>query len=270
MGKKSARSQPWQPARHASTAGTSRWWPAASRARAARAAATRPATAGTPGTPPSSSSPGRSRGWPASATGWRCARSCRPRPRALTLAGEHAGRAATLGHRAADGLAGAGRARTARCSSACRCPAARATPTATSRDALSGRSTPSRARPIAQPARCPRPGRGCRTCSTRTRRFDVEVHAGLRLLARGRRGPQSAEVVASMERANEAAVPTVRLTSVEAAYWCRDPATATTCAGSCRTTRRPLLDALARLHALGADTVGEGLALRRARSGRTA
>jgi hypothetical protein len=60
-----------------------------------------------------------------------------------------------------------------------------------------------------------------------------------------------------MERANEAAVPTVRLTSVEAAYWCqiRD-----------RFHLRwvvphdedALLDALARLHAVGADTVGEG------------
>ena len=60
-----------------------------------------------------------------------------------------------------------------------------------------------------------------------------------------------------MERANEAVVPTVRLTSVEAAYWCEirgryhlrwviphDEDT--------------LLDALARLHAAGADTVGEG------------
>jgi hypothetical protein len=60
-----------------------------------------------------------------------------------------------------------------------------------------------------------------------------------------------------MERANEAAVPTVRLTSVEAAYWCqiRD-----------RYHLRwvvphdedALLDALARLHAVGADTLGEG------------
>jgi hypothetical protein len=67
---------------------------------------------------------------------------------------------------------------------------------------------------------------------------------------------QSAEVVASMERANEAVVPTSRLTSVEAAYWCeiRD-----------RTHLRwvmphdedELLDGLARLHVKGADKVGK-------------
>jgi hypothetical protein len=65
------------------------------------------------------------------------------------------------------------------------------------------------------------------------------------------------EVVASMERANEAVVPTVRLASVEAAYWCEIRG---------RNHLRwvvpheeePLLDALARLHAAGADTVGEG------------
>ena len=65
-----------------------------------------------------------------------------------------------------------------------------------------------------------------------------------------------------MERANEAAVPTVRLTSVEAAYWCqiRD-----------RIHLRwvvphdedALLDALARLHAVGARRGRRGLALRR-------
>ena len=84
----------------------------------------------------------------------------------------------------------------------------------------------------------------------------VEVHDGFDFWLEGVED-RSLEVVASMERANEAVVPTVRLTSVEAAYWCEirgrfhlrwvvphDEDT--------------LLDALARLHAVGADTVGEG------------
>ena len=65
------------------------------------------------------------------------------------------------------------------------------------------------------------------------------------------------EVIDSMERANEAVVPTVRLTSVEAAYWCEIRG---------RYHLRwvvpheedALLDALARLHATGVDTVGQG------------
>ena len=60
-----------------------------------------------------------------------------------------------------------------------------------------------------------------------------------------------------MERANEAVVPTVRLTSVEAAYWCqiRDRFHLRWVVPHDEDT---LLDALARLHAAGADTVGEG------------
>ena len=86
--------------------------------------------------------------------------------------------------------------------------------------------------------------------------LQVEVHQGFDFWLEGVED-RSPDVVASMERANEAVVPTVRLTSVEAAYWCeiRD-----------RNHLRwvvpydeeDLLDALARLHAAGADTVGEG------------
>ncbi len=84
----------------------------------------------------------------------------------------------------------------------------------------------------------------------------VTVHDGFDFWLEGVED-RSPDVVASMERANEAVVPTVRLTSVEAAYWCqiRD-----------RNHLRwvvphdeeSLLDALARLHATGDDTVGEG------------
>lgn len=86
--------------------------------------------------------------------------------------------------------------------------------------------------------------------------LQVTVHDGFDFWLEGV-DDRSPEVVASMERANEAVVPTVRMTSVEAAYWCqiRD-----------RHHLRwvvphdedALLDALARLHATGDDTLGEG------------
>jgi hypothetical protein len=86
--------------------------------------------------------------------------------------------------------------------------------------------------------------------------LEVHVHEGFDFWLEGVE-ERSPEVVASMERANEAVVPTARLASVEAAYWCqiRD-----------RYHLRwvvphdedALLDALARLHATGSDTVGAG------------
>jgi hypothetical protein len=85
----------------------------------------------------------------------------------------------------------------------------------------------------------------------------VTVHSGFDFWLEGVDDDRSPDVVASMERANEAVVPTVRLTSVEAAYWCE-----------IRDRRHlrwvvphdedALLDAMARLHAAGADTVGDG------------
>lgn len=68
------------------------------------------------------------------------------------------------------------------------------------------------------------------------------------------------EVAASLERANEAAIPTVRLSGVEAAYWCETPE---------RNHLRwvmphpeeKLLDALARVHAAGSSSLGEGTRL---------
>ncbi|HEX8497863.1 MAG TPA: DUF5926 family protein, partial [Actinomycetales bacterium] len=65
------------------------------------------------------------------------------------------------------------------------------------------------------------------------------------------------EVRASLEQANSGVVPTARLNGVEGAYWCR--------IGS-RTHLRwvlpheeeALLDAIARLHAAGASSLGEG------------
>jgi hypothetical protein len=67
----------------------------------------------------------------------------------------------------------------------------------------------------------------------------------------------NSEVAATLERANASVVPTARLTSVEAAYWCE--------VGERRHLRwvmpgdeDPLVDALARLAAAGELTVGEG------------
>ncbi|MBB1242688.1 SEC-C domain-containing protein [Streptomyces durbertensis] len=66
----------------------------------------------------------------------------------------------------------------------------------------------------------------------------------------------SGEVAASLERANSAALPTSRLESVEAAYWCRTPEK-----NHLRWVmphgEDELLDALARLHAAGASSLGE-------------
>ncbi|PSL05223.1 SEC-C motif-containing protein [Haloactinopolyspora alba] len=69
-----------------------------------------------------------------------------------------------------------------------------------------------------------------------------------------------AEARASLEEANEAVVPTARLDSVTGAYWCslddRDQVR-----WVLPHEEEPLLDALARLHAADADTLGEGTRL---------
>ncbi|MGH8889920.1 MAG: DUF5926 family protein [Acidothermaceae bacterium] len=86
--------------------------------------------------------------------------------------------------------------------------------------------------------------------------LDVTVHEGFEFWGHDMPDPDG-ELAASLERASEAVVPTVRLSSVEAAYWCR--------IGS-RTHLRwvmpddeePLLDALARLHAARELGLGDG------------
>ena len=81
------------------------------------------------------------------------------------------------------------------------------------------------------------------------RGFDFWLEAGTDVAA-------SPDVAASLERANEAAVPTERLTMVQAAYWCR--------IGEKAHLRwvlpyeeGPLLDALARLKSRGAESLGD-------------
>jgi Family of unknown function (DUF5926)/SEC-C motif len=85
--------------------------------------------------------------------------------------------------------------------------------------------------------------------------LDVTVHAGFEFWLEGVED-RSPEVVASMERANEAVVPTTRLSSVEAAYWCqiRDKFHLRWVMPH---EEDALLDALARLHVTGADRIGK-------------
>jgi Family of unknown function (DUF5926)/SEC-C motif len=107
--------------------------------------------------------------------------------------------------------------------------------------------------PVMQPT-LPAPGRRLQDLLDAAAPLDVEVHPGFDFWLEGVED-KSPEVVASMERANEAVVPTTRLASVEAAYWCQ--------IGERFHLRwvmphdeDALLDALARLHATGSDKVG--------------
>lgn len=68
------------------------------------------------------------------------------------------------------------------------------------------------------------------------------------------------EVAASLERANSAALPTERLTGVEAAYWCRTP-DKNHLRWVMPHAEDTLLDALARLHAADASSLGAGTRL---------
>ena len=86
--------------------------------------------------------------------------------------------------------------------------------------------------------------------------FEVTVHEGFDFwLQEGQE--RGADVVESLERANQSAVPTVRLTSVDSAYWCQ--------IGERRHLRwilpqdeDALLDALARLYAAGETAIVDG------------
>ena len=68
----------------------------------------------------------------------------------------------------------------------------------------------------------------------------------------------SAQVAADIEAAAAAVVPTVRLTAAPAAYWCRMAETRCHLRWAVAEDEDRALDALARLHAAGALTLGEG------------
>lgn len=89
--------------------------------------------------------------------------------------------------------------------------------------------------------------------------FEPVVHTGFEFWLENA-DTATGEVAASLERANAAAIPTVRLTGVGAAYWCRAPEK-----NHLRWVmphpEEQLLDALARLHTAGASSLGEGTRL---------
>ncbi|EPD90949.1 MULTISPECIES: DUF5926 family protein [Streptomyces] len=84
--------------------------------------------------------------------------------------------------------------------------------------------------------------------------FTPQVHSGFEFWLEGEEQP-AGEVAASLESANSAAIPTARLTGVEGAYWCQVPDK-----NHLRWVmihpEEQLLDALARLHAAGASSLG--------------
>ncbi|MCG3043732.1 SEC-C domain-containing protein [Streptomyces sp. S1A] len=89
--------------------------------------------------------------------------------------------------------------------------------------------------------------------------FVPEVHSGFEFWVEDADN-QSPEVAASLERANSAALPTARLEGVEAAYWCETP-DKNHLRWVMPHPEERLLDALARLHAAGASSLGEGTRL---------
>ncbi|WP_199549053.1 DUF5926 family protein [Streptomyces sp. N35] len=89
--------------------------------------------------------------------------------------------------------------------------------------------------------------------------FEPVVHEGFEFWVPDAENA-NAEVSASLERANAAAIPTVKLTGADAAYWCETPEK-----NHLRWVmphpEEKLLDALARLHAAGTSSLGENTRL---------
>lgn len=107
------------------------------------------------------------------------------------------------------------------------------------------------------PGELPGPGPRLQDVLAVDQPFEVQVREGFDFWIEGVE-ERSPEVEASMERANAAVVPTARLASVEAAYWCqiRDRNHVRWVMPYDEET---LLDAMARLHAAGADRLdGDG------------
>ncbi|MBD9735178.1 MULTISPECIES: DUF5926 family protein [unclassified Streptomyces] len=89
--------------------------------------------------------------------------------------------------------------------------------------------------------------------------FEPVVHSGFEFWVPDSENA-TPEVTASLERANAAAIPTVKLAGVDAAYWCETPEK-----NHLRWVmphpEEQLLDALARLHAAGRSSLGDGTRL---------
>ncbi|WP_406304098.1 SEC-C domain-containing protein [Streptomyces sp. NBC_00885] len=90
--------------------------------------------------------------------------------------------------------------------------------------------------------------------------FEPVVHSGFEFWVPDSAENATPEVAASLERANAAAIPTVKLSAADAAYWCETPEK-----NHLRWVmphpEEQLLDALARLHAAGTSSLGEGTRL---------
>jgi hypothetical protein len=89
--------------------------------------------------------------------------------------------------------------------------------------------------------------------------FEPDVHTGFEFWLEDAETAVG-EVAASLERANQAAIPTRRLSGVDAAYWCETPEK-----NHLRWVmphpEEQLLNALSRLHAAGASSLGDGTRL---------
>jgi hypothetical protein len=89
--------------------------------------------------------------------------------------------------------------------------------------------------------------------------FVPEVHTGFEFWLEDAESA-SGEVAASLERANASAIPTEKVTSVDAAYWCGTP-DKNHLRWVMTVPEEKLLDALARLSAAGHTSLGEGTKL---------
>ncbi|MEV3852917.1 DUF5926 family protein [Streptomyces sp. NPDC050095] len=89
--------------------------------------------------------------------------------------------------------------------------------------------------------------------------FEPVVHTGFEFWVPDSENA-STEVTASLERANAAAIPTVKLSGVDSAYWCETP-DKNHLRWVMPHAEDKLLDALARLHAAGTSSLGEGTRL---------
>ncbi|OKH99850.1 topoisomerase II [Streptomyces sp. CB02923] len=89
--------------------------------------------------------------------------------------------------------------------------------------------------------------------------FEPQVHSGFEFWVEDAENA-TGEVAASLERANAAAIPTARLDGLEGAYWCETPEK-NHLRWVMAHPEEQLLDALARLHAAGTSSLGEGTRL---------
>ncbi|KAA6220674.1 topoisomerase II [Streptomyces albofaciens JCM 4342] len=89
--------------------------------------------------------------------------------------------------------------------------------------------------------------------------FEPQVHSGFEFWVEDAENA-TGEVAASLERANAAVIPTERLAGLEGAYWCETPEK-NHLRWVMAHPEEKLLDALARLHAAGTSSLGEGTRL---------